>query len=983
MARSTAEVTARLTREGLNPRWTILSPPNEFRNLVDDSRMAGKGDLFCAVPGTKSDGHDFVRAAAAAGALAAVVERPVEPDVLAQLVVRDSRLAVAHLAALFAGDPQTRVKLAGVTGTNGKSTTVWLARQVLSGAGATAAIGTLGVTGPRGELRGGDLTTPGPLDLASILAGLGDEGVEMAVMEVSSHALDQRRAAALSFEVGVFASFSREHLEYHSGIEEYRFAKLRLADLVAPSGTCATDAGESAWDGLPVPPGARLLRFGLESHADVRAESVCTDPAGSTFTLAFDGQSAEVRLALPAEFNIRNALAAACIGIGMGVDLDHIAERLSRAAGPPGRMEVLAGSPASVIRDFAHNPDSWRRVLRNLGESTEGRLIALGGCGGDRDRGKRRPMGKALAELADVAIVTGDNPRSESPEAICAEMTAGLAADTFTIIPDRREAIRHALELARPADTVVLLGKGHETTQTVAGETLPFDEAEIVRELVGARLAAHRVLTTRGIRRALDLDGSGSGTAAGNEAADPDLHYTEVSTDTRTIAPGALFVALKGERFDGTRFLGAAAAAGAIGAVVPRGGADPALPLQYFVVSDTLRALGDLAAAVRRATRSATPPISVAAVTGSSGKTTVKEMLACALSTTRPVHRTAGNFNNWIGLPLSVLSAPSEAEAWVLEAGASVPGEIARLTEIADPDVAVVTTIGPAHLEELGSLEGVLREKLSLASELSGSGLLLVGEEPDMLPKAARAMRAGVIVAGIGPDCDFHPDKCGAGAETVWFEKSGVRVELNVGGIHHLRDALIAAAAAEAMGASPAEWSAGLRSYRPVGLRGLVRRIGGLVVMADCYNANPQSFAAAIDHVASLEPGRRRAAFAGSMLELGQISETAHNQIAARLGEEGFNPVAATGLFSRAEFPAPAPRLLRADDAADVIGEFVNALAGNEVVLVKGSRGVRLERVIEALEQRFGESRSDAEGNPGSGAQAGPGRRELRAEGED
>ncbi|MCG8468639.1 MAG: UDP-N-acetylmuramoyl-L-alanyl-D-glutamate--2,6-diaminopimelate ligase [Gemmatimonadetes bacterium] len=440
--------------------------------------------MFCAVPGTQVDGHAFIEDAVRAGATAALVEREAEAS-LPQIVVSDAHAGVAHLAPLFEGDPGAALRLVGITGTNGKSTTAWLTRWVLAAEAPTAALGTLGTVSIDGRIGKPSLTTPGPIELAETLAELRDTGARAVALEASSHALDQRRVDGLAFDAVAFTSFSREHLEYHPDLDAYRAAKLRLLDLLAPGGTCALDAGAAAWDGVEAPHGT-TLRYGTGEGADVRAGDLELLADRSTFELRIEGAAAAVELPLPAEFNVRNALAAAAVAYGMGLSIDAIAERLSTAPPVPGRMEMLRRSPVLVIRDFAHSPDACERALSTLRGIVRGRLIALLGCGGDRDPGKRPVMGEILTRLSDVAVVTSDNPRSEDPAAICAEMVEGLDPASYTIVVDRRAAIDHALEVADPDDAVVLLGKGHETTQIIGGRKLPFDEAAIVDEILGA-----------------------------------------------------------------------------------------------------------------------------------------------------------------------------------------------------------------------------------------------------------------------------------------------------------------------------------------------------------------------------------------------------------------------------------------------------------------------------------------------------------------
>lgn len=463
-------------------------------------------------------------------------------------------------------------------------------------------------------------------------------------------------------------------------------------------------------------------------------------------------------------------------------------------------------------------------------------------------------------------------------------------------------------------------------------------------------MARRPLFDSTDVRKALEL-------ATEPAATDGPWVYTSVSTDSRAVEPGALFFALPGERHHGADFLDQAARRGALGAVLPAGREDPALDLEYFPVDEPQRALGDLAAWRRRRAE-----VRVVGITGSSGKTTVKEMVACALGETRAVHKTAGNLNSLVGLPLSIFQAPPEAEVWVLELGASEPGEIARLTEIASPNDALLTTVGPAHLEAFGSEERVLEEKLALLAGASPQGAAVVGEKPEILPRAARRLRSDIVVAGLERGADWTPepaDAYGIEAERAWFERAGVRYEVPAGGAHHLRDALLAAALADAVGEAPDDVARGLARFRPLGMRSRLERIGSLTVLVDCYNANPESFEAAIEYLATAFPGRRLAAVVGTMLELGEHERRAHREVAERLVGAGFDLVAATGAFAPAAREVSGARngtrFLVEEEPEAVWDALAASLRGDEVVLVKGSRGVRLERIVERLEARFGD----------------------------
>jgi len=465
-------------------------------------------------------------------------------------------------------------------------------------------------------------------------------------------------------------------------------------------------------------------------------------------------------------------------------------------------------------------------------------------------------------------------------------------------------------------------------------------------------------------------------------AAGAERTFASVCADSREAGPDALFVALPGERTHGFEHLEDAGARGATGAIVPADRVPPDLDLEWFPVEDPLRALGDLAAAVRRRSEAR-----VVGITGSSGKTTVKEMLSAALTADRTVHATRGNLNSLVGLPLTILAAPAHADVWVLELGANAPGEIARLTEIAAPDDAVITTVGSAHLEKFGSVGRVLQEKLDLVRGADPRGAVVVGEEPPELPAAARGIRPDAVVAGLGPDADYRPDRHRWDAAEASFERGGVSWRVAAGGVHHLRDALLAAAVAEAVGTSAAAAARGLAGFEPLGWRGAVRTLDGLTLVADCYNANPDSFDAVIDYCVGAFPDRPLAAAVGSMLELGESGPRAHAAVARRLLEAGFGPIVAAGDFvgafrelagdgARGAEAASARRagpVVAAGSSEEAGRILADLLRGDEVVLVKGSRGARMERVLERVEETFGARRPVAAVAGASGGGAAPG----------
>jgi UDP-N-acetylmuramoyl-L-alanyl-D-glutamate--2,6-diaminopimelate ligase len=451
------------------------------REVGFDSRTVDPGALFFCVSGATTDGHEHAVDAVGAGATALVVERWLDLDV-PQIRVRSVRDAMGPMSAVVFGDPSRSLTLVGVTGTNGKTTVVHLLDSVLRACGArTGAIGTVG-THVAGEPVALARTTPEAPDLIRLLARMRDAGITAVAMEVSSHALDLRRVGGVRFEAGVFTNLSQDHLDHHGTMERYFAAK---ASLFAP------ERIEHAVVNVDDPWGRRLLdvavpvtTYGLEGAADVRGEDVRTTVSGLTFRVG----ELEVTSPLRGAFNASNCLAVIATSRVLGIDDGSICGGLGSAGQVPGRMEPIeAGQRFLAVVDYAHTPDSIRTVLAAARPLATGRVIVVFGCGGDRDRAKRSLMGAAATEGADLTVITTDNPRSEDPSAIIAEVEGGATGGKpYVVEPDRRAAIRLALREAGPGDVVVVAGRGHEPTQDIGGVSLPFDDRVVVREELDA-----------------------------------------------------------------------------------------------------------------------------------------------------------------------------------------------------------------------------------------------------------------------------------------------------------------------------------------------------------------------------------------------------------------------------------------------------------------------------------------------------------------
>ena len=486
-------------------------------NVRQDSRDVSDGDLFLAWKGVRHDAHDFVTEVAERGAAAALVEDFVEGAGIPQLRVTEGRAAAAVAAMLVLGDPASGMRVTAVTGTNGKTTTALLVRHLLGARSPAAALGTLGVVGPDGDVRKGTggLTTPGPVELANRVRGLAGEGVRELVLEASSHALDQRRLDGLQVDIAAFTNLTREHLDYHGTMADYRAAKGRLLALLSKEAEVVVYAGDPAWRELP-PVEVPVRPVGIEGEAmpgvpesrerrpALVARNLTLSGTGARFDLGEEGREEvhPVHLPLLGRFNVENALVAAGVAMAAGHPLEAVALALSGVAAPVGRMEVALTEPVPVILDYAHTPDALARALETLRPLYPGRLIVVFGAGGDRDRSKRPEMGRVAAVGAALAIVTSDNPRTEDPEAIVDDIVAGMPAAEegrrWMRVTDRREAMARALRVARPGDAVLLAGKGHETYQVVGTEVRDFDERVVLQDLL------------RELRSGFETEGDGS-----------------------------------------------------------------------------------------------------------------------------------------------------------------------------------------------------------------------------------------------------------------------------------------------------------------------------------------------------------------------------------------------------------------------------------------------------------------------------------------
>ena len=992
--------------DGLSYRTLSAVQPEHvpISSVTADSRDAGASSLFVALAGTRSDGHRFLAQVMSKGCRAIVIEEgKVDATGLAGsglciVAVHDSRAALAVIAANFYDHPSREMIFIGITGTNGKTTITYLLEHILHEFGLP--VGVIGTVNYRYSTPSGKtevaapFTTPEPLILQGLLRTMVNAGVRYVLMEASSHALLQHRLGDIRFDVAAFTNLSHEHLDYHTDMEDYFAAKSRLfTDYLKEDGravmTCSEATGGANWQmrlaGICVARDIATIRAGRGEEAQVRLVQADSFRHGTTIRLATPAGEGTIASPLVGGFNVDNLITTIGICQAMGLDLVVAAEALATASGAPGRLQrVMGGEDPSrplVFVDYAHTPDALRQVLITLAALPHRNLFCVFGCGGDRDRGKRPLMGAIAAGICDIAVVTDDNPRSESSARIIGDILPGIQASGlqerervwlykrgkndrgYLVLPAREEAISAAVMAATAEDIVLIAGKGHEKYQISPAGKRFFDDCLEAREAL---------ISWNCISIGQALAGAVAGTPAG-------ASFGAVSTDSRSVGPGDIFVALKGENFDAHDFLPQVIEAGAGCLIISRAADfERYTEIPRFLVQDTQVALGALAGFRRRLLRLMTG-LPVIGITGSCGKTTVKEMTAAILERQWPdgpeaptgrVLKTRGNFNNLIGLPLSLLPLGVKHRAAILEMGMNHPGEIADLARIAEPDISCIVSIHAAHLEGLHSLAGVAAAKEELFAGTGDQGILAVNlDDEHIRAMAGRYRQKKITYSATEAGRALHPDLW---ASDIVLSPSGtvsyllhrgeeqIPVTLSIPGGHNVGNSLAAAAMASAAGCTIEMIAAGLEDFRPGDKRMVIMESPtGCSLINDTYNANPGSMAAGLATLHQLASGTSMAIL-GDMLELGEASSASHNRIGRQAAEQGVCFLALFGQFAAdtrdgAVTAGMDPEKIRIFAEKEMIAAWVGELAGRgelkkgDYILIKASRGMRFETIVQQL----------------------------------
>ena len=710
-----------------------------------------------------------------------------------------------------------------------------------------------------------------------------------------------------------------------------------------------------------------MLTYGT-GRADLQLLARHDTEAGQNLSVAVAGAVHEVALPLPGSFQALNALAAVGLALATGVEAEAAVSALGRVDGVPGRLQPVTGHPAgaAIFVDYAHTPDALAAALGALRPLVPGTLTVVFGCGGERDVGKRREMGEIAARLADRAIVTDDNPRREDPAAIRRAILEACPAAVE--IGDRARAIRTAVGELGAGDGLLIAGKGHEREQIVGAHAVAFDDADTARRAVAG--SAGGPGGTSAASNVIPLWTSAEAAAATGGRVPEPWSATGVSIDSRSVEAGDLFVALAGPNHDGHDFVEAAFDRSAAAAMVSRRPETCGEGRPRLLVVDTYKGLRTLA--VRARERSAAR---VVAITGSVGKTGTKELLAAALGSCGPTHASAGNLNNHIGVPLSLARLPQGAAFGVFEAGMNHPGEIAPLSRLIRPHIALITTVAPAHVEAFSGLDAVADAKAEIFQGLEPGGIAVLNRDNtyfDRLAAVASAAGAARIVSfGESPQADarllaWRPAAVG-GAVSAVIDGDEIDYEIAYSGRHWALNSVAVLAAAHAAGAPLARAAAALRGVAPGAGRGVRHRVpvsgGHCELIDESYNASPEAVRAAIatlGEAAAPAPGGRRVAVLGDMLELGDEAARWHADLADDLEAAGIDLVFTAGPLMANLHRAvdPARRGAHAPDSESLAAILRAEIRAGDVVLVKGSLGSRMGRIVRRLADRAADAPS-------------------------
>lgn len=987
-----------------------LSPDPEIGSIHYRAQDVMPGGLFVAVEGLAADGHDFIDEALTRGASAIITQKPVKRDAV-MIEVADSRKALAAISGTFYSNPSRKLFLIGITGTNGKTTTAFLIEHILLEAGLS--VGVIGTLNYRysGKIFQNPITTPESLDLQRILSEMTEAGITHVVMEVSSHALDLDRVNHCKFDLAIFTNLTQDHLDYHKDMDSYWSCKKKLFTEILEPGSSKDrplaiinhndEKGKKLIQMLQRRFGEdSVLSAGFSGENRIRPTIFEHNLEGVWGNISTPDGSFGLKSCLVGQHNLENILCATGVGIVLGLSLDTVKNGIESVTAVPGRLERIPNADNRFLYvDYAHTPDALENVLGSLRSLSSGRLICVLGCGGNRDKTKRPQMGEIAGRISDLSIITSDNPRTEAPMEIIDQILRGtikttlhayLSADLikgfqkkgYIVEPDRRKAIQLAVQVSRPGDTILIAGKGNETYQILGNKTIDFDDRKEAEKALLKINDPNRSHPYHGgsesqisNARLSDCNPNSATqslmpwtTGEILEATKGELlcgdiahRFSKISIDSRNISRDDFFVAIKGDVHDGHHFVGDVLGTGVKGVLVEKNkvGMVPEKKrlkngVICITVKDSIRALGDLAAFNRKRA-----DIPVIAITGSNGKTSTRKMTANIISRHYCTLATQGNLNNEIGLPLTLLKLSRQHQQIVLELGMNRPGEIERLAGICLPDVGVITNIGPAHLEGLGSLEAVMHAKGELLEKIKPTGTAVLNADDPRLLEVADTTSRNILFFGVSSPAAVRAESINQEVSGLSFRLvlpgDSISVYLNTPAVFMISNALAAAAVGYLSGFTGDEIKEGLEAFKPVKGRMNILNTGkGIHIIDDTYNANPDSMTAAIKTLNTLKGKNRGILVAGDMLELGHHAESMHHRIGSVAARSDIAYIYATGQYAENVVSGALkehmnPAHIFKGNQKEILEDITGRLESGDWVLVKGSRGMAMENVVEEL----------------------------------
>ncbi|MDY6915940.1 MAG: UDP-N-acetylmuramoyl-L-alanyl-D-glutamate--2,6-diaminopimelate ligase [Candidatus Cloacimonadota bacterium] len=902
-----SEILELLQKSGFTPKLRNFTDI-DIKNIATDSRKVKPGTLFICITGFQTDGHKFVNSAYKAGVKMLIVERFLS-NTIPQIKVTNSRKAAAIIAKFYFQNPTNAFKLIGVTGTNGKTTICDIIFQLLKQQSySVGKIGTLGYQINEKHFPTNH-TTPDIINLNQILNKMKQHNVDYVVMEVSSHAIQLNRIYGLEFDLALLSNITQDHLDFHKNMNSYAETKLSfLKNVLKQKKKVIVNADDVFGNNF-----SRIYSQ-VYTLSFTSGDFVIKEPTysfeGSSFN--FLGQKFETKLIGKHNvFNIAAAIAA-LVNINSNIVTPQMIKNLKNIRG---RLE-RASIQKQIFIDYAHTPAALENVLTTLYKLKRNWIITVFGAGGNRDVGKRPKMLNAALKYSDLCIITSDNPRWEEPMQIIRDITSQASYnEKFWILPNRKMAIKTAVAIAKKEDIVLIAGKGHETSQQIKGKKIYFDDKKVAENswqppLDKLSLPIHSLM----LEKIFDTPPL------------PNNLITNISTDSRQIKENSLFFALKGENFDAHNFVEDVLDVKGCLAIVKKD--FPKNDPRLIKVDSPLLALGKLAKKYLQLFS-----LVKIALTGSVGKTTCKEFIYNILSEVASTQKTSANENNQIGLPKTIFNLHPQTKYAILEIGTNHFGEIAYLTDIVEPDIGIITKIGPTHLEFFHDVKGVFQEKADLM-KFPLKIRIFPGDD-------GWFQNFEGITFGKKSDNDFQIREIKQLGLFTNFKLNDKKYTINSPFFIHAYNAAIAIILAKTLKVSEKHIIKGLEKPIDIKYRMQIINRNNQIYLADCYNANPDSMKAALKFWLNYQPHRPHVAILGDMLELGKHAKKMHKEISEFLQNEKFDSLISVGKYAS---------LYDADKHFKTVDDFLEAkidFPSNAIILLKGSHSIALEKIVE------------------------------------